>query len=120
MPIRETVHRASAFASLIFHSLAARYATVLRELADVTGIKFRTLQVVGGGAQNSLLNRLTAQATGLAVKPGHIESSTIGNFAIQMAAYGFTTSSAEDHPVGEVSLVEIGKCACKLEVANYQ
>ncbi len=100
------------FASLIFYSLAARYADVLKDLAEVTGKTFRTLYVVGGGGRNTLLNRLTAKATGLKVQPGHIESSTIGNLAIQMAASGCGG--------GSPSLMEIGRCARKLEAAKYE
>jgi rhamnulokinase len=73
-------------ANTIFHSLAARYAEILASIAALTKKKLRRLFVVGGGAQNSLLNRLTAERTGLEVVPGPTESSTIGNFAVQMAA----------------------------------
>jgi rhamnulokinase len=85
--IPETAACAPVFANLIFHSVAARYAEVLRELASVTGKTLRTLHVVGGGGRNSLLNRLTAEATGLKLLAGHVESSTIGNLAIQMAVF---------------------------------
>jgi rhamnulokinase len=43
------------------------------------------LFIVGGGSQNLYLNRLTAEATGLEVIRGPQESSTIGNFAVQLA-----------------------------------
>lgn len=100
------------FANLIFHSLAARYAEVLKDLSEVTGKTFRTLHVVGGGGRNELLNRLTAKATGLNVQSGHIESSTIGNLAIQMAACRRDGSSP--------SLAEIGRRARELEAAKYE
>ena len=51
----------------------------------ITGKKLRRLYIVGGGSQNQLLNRLTAKATGLEVRCGAVESSTVGNFAIQLA-----------------------------------
>jgi rhamnulokinase len=41
---------------------------------------------VGGASQNEFLNRLTEEATGLQVHRGSPESSTVGNFAVQMAA----------------------------------
>jgi rhamnulokinase len=41
---------------------------------------------VGGGSQNALLNRVTGQRTGLEIILGSAESTTIGNFAIQLAA----------------------------------
>jgi rhamnulokinase len=74
-----------AIANLIFHSLAARYAEVLSSIGRITGKKLRRLFIVGGGSQNTLLNRLTAERTGLEVMPGSAESTTLGNFAIQLA-----------------------------------
>ena len=76
---------APAMASLIFHSLAARYAEVLGRIAHHSGKEFARLFVVGGASQNEFLNRLTAEATGLEVIRGAAESSTVGNFAVQLA-----------------------------------
>ncbi|PYY24640.1 MAG: carbohydrate kinase [Acidobacteria bacterium] len=72
-------------ANLIFHGLAKRYAEVLKDIAAVTGKKIQKLYIVGGGNRNTLLNRLTAEQTGLEVILGPAESSTIGNFAVQLA-----------------------------------
>jgi rhamnulokinase len=72
--------------NLILHSLAARYAQVLRQAERLSGKRFARLFVVGGGSRNALLNRLTAQATGLEVICGAQESATIGNFALQLSA----------------------------------
>lgn len=85
--IEETPDRVPQFASMIFHSLAARYATVLRDAERLTGKRFRRLAIVGGGSLNRFLNRLTAEATGLEVCCGVAESATIGNFAIQLATW---------------------------------
>lgn len=84
-PLDESPNAAPAFASLIFHSLAARYAKVLERMAFHSGKKLKRLFVVGGGSQNDFLNRLTAEATGLDVFRSSSESSTVGNFAVQMA-----------------------------------
>lgn len=73
-------------ANTIFHSLARRYAEVLATVGKITGKKLKRLFIVGGGSKNGLLNRLTAQYTGLEVITGSSECSTIGNFAIQIAA----------------------------------
>jgi len=85
-PLDEGPQNAPAFTSLILHSLAARYAEVFRDLTEVTGKQLRQLYIVGGGSRNMLLNRLTRQSTGLEVHCGYVESATIGNFAIQLAA----------------------------------
>jgi rhamnulokinase len=77
---------AFVIANLIFHSLAARYAEVLSSIAEITGKKLKRVFIVGGGNQNAHLNRLTAESTGLEVLLGATESTTIGNFAIQLAA----------------------------------
>jgi rhamnulokinase len=77
---------AARTANLIFHSLAARYAAVLRNVAEITGKTLKRIYVVGGGNRNALLNQLTARAAGLEVMTGSTESATVGNFAIQLAA----------------------------------
>ena len=81
----ESPDNAPAFASLIFHSLASRYAKVLDRVAFHSGKKLKRLFVVGGASQNDYLNRLTAETTGLEVFRGAAESSTVGNFAVQLA-----------------------------------
>jgi len=75
-----------SLANTIFHSMAARYAEVLGWIGKITAKKLRRLFIVGGGSQNTLLNQLTAQHTGMEIILGSVESSTIGNFAVQMAA----------------------------------
>jgi len=84
-PLDESPHNAPQFASLIFHSLAARYAEVLDRVALLSGKRLQRLFIVGGGNQNTFLNRLTQEATGLKVFRGSPESSTVGNFAVQLA-----------------------------------
>jgi rhamnulokinase len=84
-PLDESPAGAPAMASLIFHSLAARYADVLASVVRVTGKQLRKLFVCGGGCRNEFLNRLTAERTGLDVRCAAVESSTVGNFAIQLA-----------------------------------
>jgi rhamnulokinase len=77
---------AVSLANTIFHSMAARYAEVLMWICKITGKKLKRLFIVGGGSRNTLLNRLTAQRTGLEIILGSAESTTVGNFAVQMAA----------------------------------
>jgi len=95
-PLDERPGAAPAFASLIFHSLAARYRQVLEKISAHTGKHLKRIFLVGGGSRNQYLNRLTAQATGFEVHCGSPESSTIGNFAIQLAVLdGHPAPSAE-------------------------
>lgn len=73
-------------ANTIFHSMAARYAEVLSAISRITGKKLKRLFIVGGGSQNTLLNHLAGQRSGLQIIRGSAESTAIGNFAVQMAA----------------------------------
>ena len=95
-PMDESPEAAPAFANVIFHSLAARYKVVLENISGHTGKKLKRVFIVGGGSRNQYLNRLIAERTGLEVHTGSAESSTIGNFAIQLAVLdGFESPSAE-------------------------
>ncbi len=87
----------AAMTGLILHSLAARYATVLGQAEALIGKRFTRLYIVGGGSRNSLLNRLTARATGLELVCGVQESSTLGNFSVQMAALEKVNRSSANH-----------------------
>jgi rhamnulokinase len=93
----------AVMANLILHSLATRYAEVLDAVARITGKKLRRVFIVGGGSRNVLLNRLTAERTGLEVVAGATESTTIGNFAIQMAALAGEWSDASGVPAASVA-----------------
>ena len=85
-PIAEDAAHAPEMANMIFASLAARYAEVLEALCRVTSRSFRRVYVVGGGSRNAYLNRLIEERAALPVVPGAVESSTVGNLAIQFAA----------------------------------
>jgi rhamnulokinase len=74
------------FARMIFESLASRYADVLHNLEHILDSRLKRIHVLGGGSLNTLLTRLTALHTGLPVETGNVESSTVGNFAVQIAA----------------------------------
>lgn len=87
----------AAIANLLLHSLAARYAAVLRQAETLTGKRFARLYIVGGGSRNALLHRLTVTATGLEVLRGPQESSTLGNFSVQLAALEKSTSDKPAH-----------------------
>lgn len=85
-PIPDVPGNEPLFARLIFESLAARYATALAQLQQMLDRPIKSVHVLGGGSRNKLLLALTRERTGLPVESGHAESSTIGNFAVQMAA----------------------------------
>ena len=80
---------------LIFDSLAAKYAEVLGKLQQVSPFKIKTLHVIGGGAQNDLLNQMTSDACGIPVVAGPSEATALGNVMVQARAAGLVGSLAE-------------------------
>jgi rhamnulokinase len=82
------------FARVIFESLADRYALALKNLEKLLGRRLDRIHVLGGASRNRLLIELTEKRTQRPVEIGHTESSTIGNFAVQLAA-----SEADDRPI---------------------
>jgi rhamnulokinase len=84
--IADTPGNEPLFARVIFESLAARYAVALADLEHMLDRKLTRIHIIGGASRNRLLADLTSQKAGLTVDCGHPESSTIGNFAIQLAA----------------------------------
>ena len=69
-----------------YRSLALSYKNALDELQRNTGKKYDSIYIVGGGAKNAFLNRLTEEATGKKVIALPIEATAIGNLKIQMEA----------------------------------
>ena len=67
-----------------YRSLALSYMNAIHELQHNTGKHYNQLYIVGGGAKNTFLNRLTAEATGKEVIALPIEATAIGNLKIQM------------------------------------
>ena len=67
-----------------YRSLAQSYAVALGELEANTGNTWDCLYIVGGGAKNTYLNELTAEATGKRVIALPLEATALGNLKIQM------------------------------------
>jgi rhamnulokinase len=105
-------------ANTIFHSMAVRYAEVLASISKITGKKLNRLFIVGGGRQNTLLNHLTAQRTGLEIILGSTESTTIGNFAVQMAALEDDGSLSDGATVNSIARWAKRMSASALAVSN--
>lgn len=69
-----------------YRSLADGYRKAIEEIEKNTGMRCRKLYIVGGGAKNAFLNRLTEEATGKQVIALPIEATALGNLKIQMEA----------------------------------
>lgn len=74
----------ASIARCVFDSLALAYAATLSQLAELTGRAFSVIHVVGGGSRNSLLNKATADATGITLIAGPVEATAIGNALVQL------------------------------------
>ena len=68
--------------------LAKCYREAIAEMETITGKRFTSVNIVGGGSQNRTLNALTARETGLPVMAGPTEGTALGNLAVQMIADG--------------------------------
>lgn len=80
------LHAPGDYFQCAFRSLASGYAAALAELETNTGRSYNSLYIVGGGAKNGYLNRLTAEASGKRVEALPIEATALGNLKIQMEA----------------------------------
>lgn len=75
---------AAGYFRCAYRSLALSYRDAISELESNTGVKYSKLYIVGGGAKNRFLNRLTEEATGKQVIALPIEATALGNLKIQL------------------------------------
>lgn len=102
---QEIPNDAADYASCIFRSLAAKYASTLSAIETLTGEHISTLHVIGGGSMNGYLMQLTADSCGVEVVCGPAEGSSLGNILMQIkAAHG-------DLSLGD--LRSISRASCK-------
>ena len=67
-----------------YRSLALSYMNAVQELQHNTGCHYESIYIVGGGAKNGFLNRLTEEATGKKVIALPSEATALGNLKIQI------------------------------------
>lgn len=79
----------------VHHSLAICYRDAIKQLRALTHSPITSLNIVGGGSQNTTLNQLTADATQLPVYAGPIEATALGNLAAQWIATSELSDLAE-------------------------
>ena len=91
-PVPETVGEIS---SVIYNSLAKCYGDTVEEIEAITGKKYSTIYVVGGGSNAGYLNELTAKYTGRKVSAGPSEATAIGDIIVQMLHDGVFASLPE-------------------------
>jgi rhamnulokinase len=104
-------------ARAIFDSLALDYARVKAELEELTGRSISKVRIIGGGSQNKLLNQLTADACGVTVSAGPVETSALGNACLQMMALGAIGSLEEAREIVRHSFA-VGEIAPRADVPS--
>jgi rhamnulokinase len=77
----------------IVDSLADAFARTVHRAAGLAGQKVEVIHLVGGGSQNELLCRLTAEAAGLPVLAGPAEATALGNVLVQARRPGESLES---------------------------
>ena len=87
----------------VLTSLACTYRLVLDRLELVTGREVDVVHVIGGGARNELLCRLTADLLGRPVLAGPVEATALGNVLVQARAVGELGALAELRAVAAAS-----------------
>jgi rhamnulokinase len=88
----------------ILLSLACKYRLVLEQLESAVGRPAPCVHAVGGGTENTLLCRLTAELLDRPVLAGPAEASALGNVLVQAIAVGELGSLAEAHEVARASV----------------
>ncbi len=69
-------------------SLALTYRKTIEGLEEILGRRIGVIHIVGGGAQNELLNQMTADACNRPVVAGPVEATAIGNMLVTAIALG--------------------------------
>ncbi len=87
----------------VYDSLAVCYKRAVETVERVTGYKFDTIHIVGGGCQNAYLNELTAKRTGRRVVAGPVEATAIGNALSQLLYDGAVKNINEAKELVKVS-----------------
>lgn len=79
----------------VYHSLAHCYKEAIEELEDITGKHFDTINIIGGGCQNELLNEMIAKVCKRKVVAGPIEATALGNILAQLIQQGVVNDLSE-------------------------
>ena len=72
----------------IFESLALCYRQTIESIEAMTGKKYSSINIVGGGTKEKILCKWAADASNRVVYAGPVEATAIGNIAMQTIASG--------------------------------
>ncbi len=76
------------YARCIYESLALKYRYTLETIEKLTGKKFDTINVIGGGCKAEILCKMTADICNVKVVAGPSEATALGNIAVQLISLG--------------------------------
>jgi rhamnulokinase len=85
----------AALVRCILDSLASAFARAVGDAGRLSGRSVEIVHLVGGGARNTLLCQLTADACDLPVLAGPVEATAIGNVLVQARARGLLAGDLE-------------------------
>ncbi|MDD4080738.1 MAG: rhamnulokinase [Eubacteriales bacterium] len=91
-------------ARCVYESLALKYRWAVERLGEIRGGDIQSLNIVGGGIQNPLLNQMAADATGLVTTVGPIEGAALGNALMQAQALGLVKDINEARALARASV----------------
>lgn len=83
---------AGEIAYCVYNSLAHCYKEAIDELEAITGKEYGTINIIGGGCQNILLNEMIAATCNKRVVAGPIEATALGNILSQLISDGVVNS----------------------------
>lgn len=72
----------------VYHSLAISYQQAIAQLEQITQKTYTTINLIGGGCQNQLLNEMIAKECKKKVVAGPVEATALGNLLAQLLASG--------------------------------
>lgn len=75
-------------AKCVYDSLVESYVKAISEIEEIFEKPFPSINIIGGGCQNEMLNQLIADATKKMVYAGPVEATAIGNIVSQLIALG--------------------------------
>jgi len=79
----------------VLDSLAAAFGRTVRDASRLSGQPVEVVHLVGGGARNTLLCQLTADACELPVVAGPVEATALGNVLVQGRTRGLLAGDLE-------------------------
>lgn len=79
----------------IYASLALQVKWCVEKLGEILGTKLDRINLIGGGANDALFCQVVADSTGLPVRAGPAEATTVGNVMVQFLAASELLSLSE-------------------------